>query len=152
MDYGQKAGRHERSAALKVARHFQIPLKYVKCSGVRSKHKGFIQGRNAFLVLTALMEMRAPKGILALGVHAGTPYYDCGPNFIRGLQSIVDGYTNGTVQLSAPFLRWKKNDIWEFCHEVGVPLELTYSCERGSRQPCGACLSCRDLEALYARS
>ncbi len=40
--------------------------------------------------------------------------------------------------------------VWSYCKRLGVPVELTYSCEMGKDQPCGKCLSCKDLEKLYA--
>lgn len=152
IDYGQIAARRERPAAAKIAKHFQIPLKLVRYSGLKQKQDGLIEGRNAFLAFTALMEMDRTELLLALGIHAGTKYYDCGLDFVRGLQSMMDGYTGGRVRLCAPFLHWNKNEIWEFCRESDVPLHLTYSCERGLSQPCGKCLSCRDMEALNACS
>lgn len=150
VDYGQVAANREANAAKDVAKYYQVPLERFKCLGFHKKKAGLICGRNAFLLVTALMEISDNVGILAIGVHAGTNYLDCGPLFIRKMQTIFDMYTGGRVQIGTPFLKWTKREIWMYCKSQAVPLKLTYSCERGVNQPCGRCLSCRDLKDLYA--
>jgi 7-cyano-7-deazaguanine synthase len=152
VDYGQAAASREAVAAKAVCTHFGISLYHIRCVGVSAKSAGLIVGRNAFLILAALMEMDEPHGLLAVGIHAGTNYWDCSADFVRHVQAIIDGYTDGRVRLSAPFLDWAKADIWRYCVDHHVPTELTYSCQLGLNQPCGSCLSCRDLEALHVRA
>jgi len=150
VDYGQAAAQREASAAEAIARHYRIPLARLVWSGLREKNAGLIYGRNAFLLVATLMELPDDTGTLALGVHSGTEYLDCTPVFVRKMQSVLDTYTQGRVQIGTPFLKWTKLDIWTYCKSRGVPVELTYSCERGVDQPCGKCLSCLDLEVLHA--
>src|SRR5260370_32203116 len=114
--------------------------------------QGEIAGRNAFLVLTAMLFNPKHSGAIVLGIHRGTHYYDCQDGFIGDMSRILDGYSDGRVKLAAPFLSWTKDMIWSYCLEHNVPLDLTWSCEVGPTEACGACLSCRDLEALRARS
>ena len=45
------------------------------------------------------------------------------------------------------FIDFDKRDVCAFARKAGVPLDLTFSCERTSDTPCGECLSCRDREA-----
>jgi 7-cyano-7-deazaguanine synthase len=148
MTYGQPAAKHEAAAATAIAHHYRIPLTFVRLVGGRPKSDGELLGRNAFLLFTALMEIKAISAFLALGIHSGTPYYDCSSSFITTVQTIIDGQCDGRIRVVAPFLEWTKKEIWEYCIEHRVPTDLTYSCERGLDHPCGICLSCRDLEAL----
>lgn len=148
ITYGQPAAQHEAAAATAIAAHYRMPLALVQLVGSRPKTDGEILGRNAFLLFTALMEIKALSAIIALGIHAGTPYYDCSPNFLTVSQSIVDGQCDGRIRIVAPFLEWTKKEIWDYCIAHRVPIDLTYSCERGLDHPCGICLSCRDMEAL----
>lgn len=150
VTYGQPAARHEAAAATAVAHHYGISLTLIQHIGARPKSDAELLGRNAFLLFTALMEIDACSAILALGVHSGTPYYDCSSSFLSTVQTIVDGQCDGRIRVAAPFLEWTKKQIWDYCLKYRVPIELTYSCERGLDQPCGICLSCRDLEALRA--
>ena len=94
--------------------------------------------------------MERNPGIIAIGIHEGPPYYDCSEGFLRSIQTLVDGYAAGRIKIAAPFLKWGKPIIWEFCKKVGVPVDSTYSCEKGGGHPCGTCLSCKDREALSA--
>jgi 7-cyano-7-deazaguanine synthase len=149
VDYGQQSAVREWHAAHAVARHYQIPLSRLRWNGNR-KGPGELLGRNAFLIFGGLLEIGNRPGILAGGFHAGTPYYDCSIDFVRKSQEILDGYTDGRLQLGVPFLEWTKREIWEFCKAERIPLGLTYSCERGQKQPCGICRSCKDLEILNA--
>jgi len=52
--------------------------------------------------------------------------------------------TNGRIKAAAPFLRMTKEDVWRYGQNAGLPMGITYSCERGGRKPCGRCASCRD--------
>lgn len=148
MTYGQPAARQETTAATAIAHHYRIPLTLVRLTGGRPKSDGELLGRNALLLFTALMEIEALSAILVLGIHSGTLYYDCSSSFIATVQSIVDGQCDGRIRVAAPFLEWTKKEIWDYCLIHQVPIDLTYSCERGLDHPCGICLSCRDLEAL----
>lgn len=148
MTYGQAAEHQESTAATAIAHHYKIPLTCVRLAGARPKLDGELLGRNALLLFTALMEIEDLSAILVLGIHAGTPYYDCSSSFIATAQSIVDGQCDGRIRIVAPFLEWTKKEIWDYCLKHQVPIDLTYSCERGLGHPCGICLSCQDLEVL----
>ena len=150
ISYGQVPAAREVAAARSVASHYAVPLKVVRLVGGHLKTPGELLGRNAFLLFSALMELEERSSLLALGIHSGTPYYDSSPRFLASVQALVDGQCDGRIRVVAPFLEWTKRDIWDYCIEHAVPIDLTYSCERGSSQPCGDCLSCRDLEALRA--
>ena len=150
VDYGQPAAAFEMKAASAVSRYFGIPLRVLKVDGAQPKTGGEITARNAFLLFAAIMELQSTPAIVALGIHSGTRYFDCSPSFVEKAQAIIDGQCNGMIRVVAPFIEWTKKEIWAYCVEHGVPLTLTYSCERGSEVPCGTCASCRDLEALRA--
>jgi 7-cyano-7-deazaguanine synthase len=138
-----------RNAANLIAQHYGIPLDVFRWLGA-TKRPGLVRGRNAFLLLAALMELPTNSQLAAIGIHAGTDYSDCSQAFLNEVQLLYDRYTGGEVIASAPFLAWTKPAIWSFAKECGVPLRLTWSCEADSRQPCGECSSCRDREALDA--
>ena len=155
VDYGQAAARRERRAVGQVARHYRIRCTTLKCrSDLKKFGAGLILGRNGFLLLAALMHFPARRGLICLGAHAGTGYYDCSPEFLRVMREVVRAYSQGTIDLSAPFQRCSKSEIIHFAREKLVPLALTYSCELGLSEPCGRCPTCRTLVDLnyYARS
>lgn len=112
-------------------------------------NKGEYCCRNATLLLSAASICSGKLARrFAIGIHAGTPYYDCSKNFIDDTQRIFNGYFNGSFQIEAPFLELTKGEILSLCNELKVPVELTYSCERSGYIPCGECLSCIDRRVL----
>ncbi len=150
IDYGQRAAAAELTASQAIAEHYGIPHRSFQLTGASSKPTGLICGRNAFLLFSALVEGGATPRSIAIGIHSGTPYFDCSQAFIGRVQALFDNYSDGAVRVIAPFVDWVKPDIWAYSVKNGVPLELTYSCEQGGPIPCGVCPSCRDLEALRA--
>lgn len=151
LDYGQASASHEVVSAVRVAEHYRVALNLATIVGATPKTSGEVFGRNALLLHFALMEWGpSATGIIAIGIHAGTQYFDCSPSFTAVMQSVFDSYTGGRLLIGTPFLSWSKKDIWDYCRLHRVPLSQTYSCELGNSQPCGKCLSCRDLEILSA--
>jgi 7-cyano-7-deazaguanine synthase len=152
VDYGQPVREREQKSAVAIAAHYKFPLTILHCSGTQTNYGGEIAGRNALLVLAALLFHPIRRGIVALGIHHGTTYYDCSQSFAEDMGRIVSGYTSGQVALGAPFLHWDKQTIIQFGLQANVPVELTWSCEVGPAMVCGKCLSCRDREKLNVRS
>ena len=148
IDYGQKARKNEFKSANKIASHYGIELNRLAFTTSQMFTQGEIKGRNAFLVLGTLLAYPDFRGIIALGIHSGSPYYDCSESFAKKIDEILNGYTDGQVSLDTPFIHWDKKMIFEYCKDNDVPIPLTYSCENGSDPPCGNCLSCRDRRAL----
>ena len=150
VDYGQPAFHLERKAAHSVCNFYGIDLTEVKLSGFTAPQGGYILARNIFLLSTALMSSKLSLGSIVIGIHDGTPYVDCTEHFLALTRNIFDLYTDGRVALVAPFITYTKKDIYEYCKQFNVPLDLTYSCELGLPQPCGKCATCKDLELLHA--
>jgi 7-cyano-7-deazaguanine synthase len=150
VGYGQAAHTAERAASRALAEMYGLPWRELQVEGVRFGH-GEIRGRNAFLVHVALLTLDVASCVVYLGIHAGTGYRDCSPDFVGLVQSSLDFHTGGQVRLAAPLLEAHKADVYAFAASLGVPFELTYSCEAGPT-PCGMCASCRDRALLDART
>lgn len=149
VDYGQAAAGPERDAAVAVAASFGTRLREAQVS-MGPIPPGEIPGRNALLVHLAL-SMAGPGPVtVMLGIHAGTGYRDCSPEFVAAMQVAFDAHRDGTAQLAAPFVTWTKTEIYAYADAMSVPVPLTYSCEAGTVPPCGACPSCRDRKLLRA--
>jgi 7-cyano-7-deazaguanine synthase len=149
VDYGQAAAAREARSSASIAAFYGAPYRAISCTGVRFG-AGEVRGRNAFLLHLGLMAFEATSGLIALAIHSGTLYRDCGPDFVDLMQRSYDFHTGGEIAVVVPFLGCQKRDVLDLALSLGVPLQLTYSCESGVT-PCGTCLSCRDLEALGAR-
>lgn len=148
IDYGQIAAGPELKAAELISNYYDITLEKIVISGNSKWSNGFVMGRNAFLLFTALMNFKYESGLISIGIHSGTTYWDCSENFVELIQKSYNAYSNGCISLDIPFIKWNKREIWDYCINEKVPIDLTFSCELGKIQPCGECLSCKDLEAL----
>ena len=151
VNYGQPAALWERRASRDLARHFGARWDELAVSGLPTG-VGEIAGRNALLAHLALTWLGV--GVAAtihIGIHAGTTYRDCSPEFVGETQRSLDFQSGGATRLVAPFVKWPKELIVSRARELAVPLEITHSCERGD-PPCGECLSCVDRKGLLAHA
>ena|ERR1700752_4761537 len=150
INYGQLSANRESRASKRIANYFKVPYHRVLVKNPSKKFTGEILGRNFFLLSTALLNFKSDNGIICIGIHDGTSYPDCSKKFIKDVQQVFDTYKNGAIKVGAPFADFKKVEIWAYCKDHKVPVNLTYSCELGKQQPCGECLSCKDLKNLHA--
>lgn len=148
INYGQAAMKKEYESAKKIATYYNIKLDTIRVDISNRFEKGEIKGRNAFFIIIALMKYIKFSGLISLGIHAGSPYYDTTEEFVCNMKTLMDNYTDGRVRIDIPFLYWQKPMIYEYCKKNKVPTNLTYSCELGKEHPCGECSSCLDRKAL----
>src|SRR5258708_38528510 len=104
IDYGQPVNQQEEHSAKAIACHYAIPLHVIRLSGPYKEFRDEIAGRNAFLTFAALLHFPHVAGVIALGIHPGSVYYDCSDHFVGHLNALLSGYRNGQVVLVAPFL------------------------------------------------
>lgn len=150
VDYGQSVAAIERKCSAQIASHYGAPWAAIEIDGL-GVSDGEIPGRNALLAHLALTHLGGRgSSCIYLAIHAGTPYRDCTEQFIEETQLSLDFQSGGTAQLVAPYVAWPKQLLIEHALRLGVPLELTHSCER-STAPCLECTSCIDREVLLAR-
>lgn len=147
-DYRQPAAKMEYKSANNIARFYTRTLNIIRVSFMNIPKEGEICGRNAVLILLTLMKFGAGAYKIIIGLHDGCSYKDCSIQFISQINKLLDLYTDGMVILEAPFSNMTKKDIIKYCRKYNLPLELTYSCERGCYPPCGQCLSCKDRMEL----
>jgi 7-cyano-7-deazaguanine synthase len=147
VDYGQKSQLKEQDSVNKIASFYKITIEYVTVRTGKVFGSGEIQGRNGFLIMTAMLAKPEFRGLIALGIHAGVPYYDCSKAFANRMNVLLTEYSDGRLKLDFPFIDWDKKMIFSYCKDLNVPIHLTYSCENGN-EPCGKCPSCLDRRAL----
>ena len=149
VDYGQAARAQELAATSRVCEFLGIQRTVIQLSTspIHRFGSGETPVRNLALLSLATLYTLGGR-VVAMGIHAGTPYFDCSPSFTEQAGRLINECTNGVVAVFAPFLRWTKRDVIEYAQSEGLDLDLTYSCEAGTLPPCGTCSSCRDRSAL----
>lgn len=148
VDYGQSASKLELVSATAVAVALGAQLHVVTVDSNVRFASGEIVGRNAFLFGCAMMYANIDDGLLAIGIHGGTPYYDCSPAFMGRIEPLVAETSSGRLHAVAPLLSWTKSEIYAYFRTTGIDPQITYSCEAGLPGGCGRCLSCLDRARL----
>ncbi|NWF31171.1 7-cyano-7-deazaguanine synthase QueC [Streptomyces sp. PKU-EA00015] len=176
FDYGQRHVR-ELQAAGEVAAHFDAEHHTVDLLGVgklmpgsaltdpnvavpdghyaeESMRATVVPNRNAIMANIAVGIASAHDAdLVALGIHAGdhAVYPDCRPAFLDALRASVttalDGFPNPCIE--APFIAWSKTQIAAYAHEIGAPLEISWSCYKGGRAHCGTCGTCVERREAF---
>ncbi len=144
VDYGQPAAVAERAASRAISDHYGMDWREMTVRGPHVPPEGEVPGRNDMFV--AVAGTCVPGLSIAIGVHAGTPYADCSKRWLDAWRALLDVQHMGTVALLAPLADLHKGQVLALARECGVPLGVTYSCER-AQGPCGQCLSCQDRVA-----
>lgn len=111
----------------------------------------YVPGRNTVFISIALSLAEA-KGAEAiyLGINAVdySGYPDCRPEYLEAFQQLARlsskaGLEGKAPKLVAPLVMDSKEAIVHRALRLGVPIEKTWSCYQGGKEPCGLCDSCR---------
>lgn len=152
FQYQQLNDISESEAIEKISNYYSVSIKIARfCFPMKVKNHEYFC-RNALFVLAATSFLPENFYRIAIGIHSGTPYYDCTKSFIIDCQRMLDGYFGGTIYIEAPFLNLAKNQIYDYCYQQNIPLDLTYSCENQNYDECGVCPSCLDRRRYFGES
>jgi len=70
-------------------------------------------------------------------------YPDCRPEFYKAFtDTISTGTKAGKIKIETPLIDKTKGEIVKMGVGLGVPFELTWSCYKGGKKPCGECEAC----------
>ncbi len=180
FDYGQRH-RKEILAAKIIAKKSGCPYELIKirlpsagCSLLNRKLKisvvatksreriplTYVPGRNIVFLSFALSYAEAIKAnAIFIGAHTHdySGYPDCRPEFLRAFNKVMRcgtkaGVENRGIAIKAPLLKMDKAEIIRLGEKLGVPFELTWSCYKGGKIPCGDCDSCYFRAKGFARA
>lgn len=148
FQYGQPSESSEFEAVKQVCERYSSHLVITRLGFGLMLVGDEVMLRNTIFVVAAAAMRPSPKRI-SLGIHRGSPYYDCTPSFLADVQRVLDGYFAGTVRLEAPFIDFGKDDIIRYAKQRKIPLSLTYSCLRKNAPECGECQACKDRRLVH---
>lgn len=90
---------------------------------------------------------------VAIGIHSvDSPYPDCRPAFIEAMElainraSVLYNKRGIRIKIFAPFIDKTKKEIAQLAYNLRVPVEMTYSCYKGTEPPCGTCATCKQRQ------
>lgn len=111
----------------------------------------YVPGRNTVFIAVGLSLAEAIGAErIYLGINAVdySGYPDCRPEYLAAFQTLADlaskaGLEGHGAVLTAPLVHLTKTAIVQAALDLGVPIDLTWSCYQGGDEPCGVCDSCR---------
>ena len=172
FDYGQRHGREIASAKALCKKtgvaYDVIPVKLPwrgsslldKASALPSaKNAGeigskipstYVPGRNTLFLsygLSCAEAIGAEAVMIGANALDYSGYPDCRPDFISAMSKVFKlgtkaGRKGNSIKIVAPLLRFSKSQIIKLGIRLGVPYQMTWSCYRGGKKPCGTCDSC----------
>jgi 7-cyano-7-deazaguanine synthase len=76
-------------------------------------------------------------------------YPDCRREFYEAFEKAARLGTDQDITIRAPFNGYRKSELLREAEELGVPLELTWSCYRDAKKHCGRCESCVNRKKAF---
>lgn len=174
FDYGQ---RHKKEIyyAKRLARHagcdyivLKIKLPWRKSALLdkdlpipdRKRLRGipitYVPGRNTIFLSFAISYAEATNSkVIFIGANAidFSGYPDCRPIYFKRFNNLVkEAIKARNIRIEAPLLYKSKKEIVRLGKKLGVPFEMTWSCYRGGKLPCGRCDACRLRQLGFERS
>lgn len=168
FDYGQRHKRELRSAVavakgVSVAYHvLRIKLPWKGSSLLDASHpiphtsypakigsripSTYVPARNTIFLSFALSFAEA-TGAQAIFIGANavdfSGYPDCRPAFYKAFEKVIEQGTKvKKIKIATPLIDLTKEEIVKLGRKLGAPLERTWSCYAGGKEPCGVCDSC----------
>lgn len=134
-----------------------LPLVRIGRGGIPST---YVPGRNIlFLALGVSLADAEGAEAVVLGNNAldYSGYPDCRPEFTESFSRTAKlgtrrGAEGGRIKILTPLVRLDKAGIVRLAGKVGAPLQMTWSCYRGGRRPCGLCDSCKLRAKGFAKA
>lgn len=84
----------------------------------------------------------AEKIIVGWDAEEAATFPDNSKEFLETFNELIDVGSPEKIRIEAPAIDLNKEEIVELGLKVGAPIELSYSCYKGSDKQCGVCESC----------
>ncbi|UCH02469.1 MAG: 7-cyano-7-deazaguanine synthase QueC [Candidatus Bathyarchaeota archaeon] len=120
--------------------------------------EGYIPARNLIFYALAYYYAEVYGVNLIIGGHLKSDregFPDATPTFFKEVERLVNSIKlrkEPNIQLLLPFIEKTKLDVVRIAIELGVPLELTWSCYYERDEHCGKCESCSERAEAFEKS
>ena len=124
--------------------------------------EGYVPARNLVFYALATYHAEIQAAEYIIGGHLVTDsqgFPDAIPGFFHSLEQLINSTRlaresdkNIGIHLLMPFLGKTKTDIVKMAVELGVPLELTWSCYYNRSEQCGECVTCLEREEAFTKA
>lgn len=107
--------------------------------------KVWVPGRNTIFTAIAMAYAEAEnadKIIVGWDLEEAETFPDNSKEYLEAFNQVLRIGSFRDVEIIAPLIDLKKNDIVSLGLDIQAPLELSYSCYLGNEKHCGQCESC----------
>ena len=115
----------------------------------------YVPARNTIFLSFALSyaeAIGASKIFIGANAIDFSGYPDCRPSFYRAFQKVAkEGTKVKKIKIEVPLIKMSKAQIIKLGLKLKAPLQLTWSCYKGGKKPCGVCDSCRLRQRGFSR-
>jgi 7-cyano-7-deazaguanine synthase len=109
-----------------------------------------VPNRNMIMISTAAsfaIQQGSGFDAVAIGCNeddAQHGFPDCSRHFLRSMRDAMRFCHTRPIALLAPFVhkRMSKVEIVKLARKLNVPIDDTWSCYKGEKEPCGTCAAC----------
>ncbi len=158
IDYGHLAAKQEKQAFYNQLKYLNLQNPTViKVQGLYLSNSltnkndfinDFYPGRNLlFLVIAAQVAVYNRSERVSLGIISGNRIFpDCTTLFLQQAEQILSDCTKQDILIHTPLSEFSKEEVVKLALELEIPIEMSYSCQKGLDIPCNKCPSCIELE------
>lgn len=156
INYGQLSNLQENKAVQNIAKILEIKdfikvdLKnfgnFFSNSLVNTNEflDDYFPGRNLlFLNIAASLcyEQKIPE--IGIGIINGSRTFpDCSSEFFAKMEDCFNIAFNYYIGIQSPLEAFSKIEIFKYLIKFDLPIEITYSCQKGGKEHCNKCPSC----------
>ena len=105
----------------------------------------WVPGRNTVFTSIALSyaeSINADIIIVGWNSEEGMTFPDNSKEYLNKFNELINVGSPDSIEIKAPCIDLKKEEIVNLGFKVDAPMELSYSCYKGFEEPCGVCESC----------
>jgi 7-cyano-7-deazaguanine synthase len=164
IDYGQRSVEFEWRACCAMMKKYDIAIPVrmdlsgygraipsgLTSADLRVNEDAFLPGRNLlFLVAAAAYAYRVGAEAIAIGLldERAHIFPDQTSVFLQAAAAAVEVALGRPIKIIAPLLDASKAEVIELARSRGI--YGTYSCHAGGEEPCGQCISCKEVAAAF---
>ena len=158
IDYGQLAARAEWEACQRICQYLDLKpdrmdvsgFGHLVPSGLTSREldiekEAFLPARNLlFLTSGAAYGYIKSAYVVAIGLLSSPIFPDQTKEFVQEAQITISKALGIDVTILTPLISLDKFDTLRLARKYRLPIEYTYSCHSGNKEPCGHCISCKE--------
>ena len=154
------------ATAAHVREHLSILLPFFKDIEKRYKpspssqiSSAYVPARNIIFygIAAAYAEtLKANRIIFGSNADDAKELPDARPTFIQLMNELIKAGTRAgsegfVIETVNPLINYSKNEVLKLALELKVPLQLTWSCYKDSKIPCGKCRGCINRQTAFKK-